>query len=251
MAQPRAIVLSGVGINCERESAFALVSAGFLVDTVLITRIHSLRDYQMLLLPGGFSYGDSTGSGNILSHSLAHYLKEEIADFIKSGNFVVGICNGCQALARFGLLDASDRNFALDINESGQYECRWIYARAAKNSTFFNEGEVFYMPVAHKEGRFVSNNTNDSNPSNIALQYCNKEGVLADGEYPFNPNGSVCDIAALSNRSGNVLGVMPHPDRAILYSQTPQWVKSNIDPDARTPCHQIFQRAYDAVIKSC
>jgi phosphoribosylformylglycinamidine synthase subunit PurQ / glutaminase len=221
-ARPRALVLRAPGTNCDRETALALELAGARVESVHLERLLAsetdLDDFAMLVLPGGFSFGDHLGAGALWAHRLG-VLGESLHRFVERGRPVLGICNGFQALLRLGLLEGG----ALAPNASGHFECRWIWMRRpeAARSPLLDGIERIAMPVAHGEGRFVAKDaaTLDVLRGQVALVYCDAEG--RDGDYPVNPNGSEGAVAALTNRAGNVLGLMPHPERNVSEGQAP------------------------------
>jgi phosphoribosylformylglycinamidine synthase I len=221
-ARPRALVLRAPGTNCDRETALALELAGARVESVHLERLLAsetdLDDFAMLVLPGGFSFGDHLGAGALWAQRLG-VLGESLHRFVERGRPVLGICNGFQALLRLGLLEGG----ALASNASGHFECRWIWMRRpeAARSPLLDGIERIAMPVAHGEGRFVAKDaaTLDVLRGQVALVYCDAEG--RDGDYPVNPNGSEGAVAALTNSAGNVLGLMPHPERNVSEGQAP------------------------------
>jgi phosphoribosylformylglycinamidine synthase len=212
------------GTNCDRETALALDLAGARPEAVHIESLLSggarLDDFALLVLPGGFSYGDQLGAGTLWAHRL-HALAESLARFVESGRPVLGICNGFQVLLELGLL----RGGALAPNASGRFECRWVWLRRPEQTrTPLLVGiERIALPVAHGEGRFVARDqatlAEMRNGGEVALVYCNEDGGEAD--YPANPNGSEGSVAALTNVPGNVLGLMPHPERVVAPGQAP------------------------------
>lgn len=221
---PRALVLRAPGTNCDRETALALELAGARPEAVHIERLLSggsrLDDFALLVLPGGFSYGDQLGAGTLWAHRL-HRLAESLARFVESGRPALGICNGFQALLELGLLHGG----ALAPNASGRFECRWVWLRRPERARtpLLGGVERMALPVAHGEGRFVARDEATlatlGHRGEVALVYCNEDGGEAD--YPVNPNGSEGGVAALSNAAGNVLGLMPHPERAVSPGQAP------------------------------
>jgi phosphoribosylformylglycinamidine synthase subunit PurQ / glutaminase len=222
--QPRALVLRAPGTNCDRETALALETAGARVESVHLERLLSdapvLDDCSMLVLPGGFSFGDHLGAGAIWAHRMGA-LGESLHRFVEAGRPVLGICNGFQALLRLGLLEGG----SLAPNESGHFECRWIWMRrpAAVRSPLLDGIERIAMPIAHGEGRFVANDVSTLDALNergqVALVYCDADE--REGGYPVNPNGSEGAVAALTNAAGNVLGLLPHPERNVSSGQAP------------------------------
>lgn len=222
----KVLVLTGEGLNCERETGAVFSMAGFKSEILLVSRLirnpQELHNSQVLVIPGGFSYGDSTGAGNALGCLIKYTLAEELQKFLKAGNVVIGICNGCQVLVSLRTIFPAD--VALAQNSSKNYECRWIYAHATRDSPWFERGEILRIPVAHGEGRFVGSER--SLQEGAVLQYCNADGTPAAGNYPLNPNGSAFDVAAITNSEGNALGIMPHPERGALGSQHPDFANN-------------------------
>ncbi len=192
-----------------------------------------LQDYQMLVLPGGFAYGDALGAGRLTALDLSVYLADALREFILRDQLVIGICNGFQALVKAGVLpgDAdglptSEQTATLARNRSGQFECRWVTLHATPSSPcLFTQGldEPITCPVAHGEGRFMVNNTHTLEQlranGQIALTYA----ASGPEDYPANPNGSIANIAGVCNTKGNVLGLMPHPENHIHAWQHPGW----------------------------
>jgi phosphoribosylformylglycinamidine synthase len=198
----------------------------------LIGEERRLRDYRMLVLPGGFSYGDDLGAGKLWAAGLRSRLADALGDFIESGRPVLGICNGFQALVKAGLLPedgagAPARGAAtLTRNDSGRFECRWVYLRPQADSPcVFTSGldEPIFCPVAHGEGKFVTRDVDVlaalESSGQAALRYAAPSGAAMG--YPWNPNGSQGDIAGICNRRGNVLGLMPHPENHLIPEQHP------------------------------
>ena len=213
--RPRALVVAAPGTNRDAEAAFALELAGADARVVPIEAIADrIGDAHLLVLAGGFSYGDALGSGRLFALELRHALGERLNEFIAAGRPVLGICNGFQALVRTGVLPG-----ALGHNTSGSFECRWVHLVAEPQKCIWTDGidEPLFVPVAHGEGRYVA--TGESRP---VLRYATAAGATAKGEYPANPNGSDHDIAGVCDASGLVLGLMPHPEDHVLARQHPR-----------------------------
>jgi phosphoribosylformylglycinamidine synthase I len=223
----KVMVLSGYGLNCEEETLHAFQRNG--IDGVirhindLIETPKELDQYQVLAVPGGFSYGDDTGSGNAFAQKMKLALWDSLKKFVERDTLTIGLCNGCQILANLGLTPPANQNYgerlvAVTYNMSARYQCRWIDLKVAKNSSpWLKDIETLHIPVAHGEGRFMMEKSvlDSLKASNqIAFQYV-KGDKLAAGEFPYNPNGSIDDIAAVTDPSGRILAMMPHPERGM------------------------------------
>jgi phosphoribosylformylglycinamidine synthase len=233
MAKVRALILRAPGTNCDVESAFAFERAGAQVDSVhvneLVRRQRILSDYQIMVIPGGFTYGDDISAGKILANELRLKLGDEIQKFVDGGRLIMGICNGFQVLVKAGMLPKFvGRNLpllTLASNDSGKFECRWVHLRANKTSPcIFTRGiDLVYLPVAHGEGKVVIKPGAIEEP-NVALYYADEAGDIR-AEYPHNPNGSMDNIAGICDATGRIFGLMPHPERFIRWTQHPRWVR--------------------------
>jgi phosphoribosylformylglycinamidine synthase I len=224
----RVIVLSGYGINCEDETLHAFEVVGFRGSIVhindLILNPKQLDNYQVFAIPGGFSFGDDTGSGNAMAKKIMINLYDQLLNFISKDKLMIGICNGCQILINLGIIpetSTKEPEVALIENNTGNYECRWVDVKVTnKSSPWLSNITTLHLPVAHQEGKFMI--PNNINNNYIGLQYINNKR-LAKGKFPYNPNGSQNDIAALTNKYGNVLAMMPHPERALYHYHVPNW----------------------------
>ncbi len=234
MKKPRVLVFSGYGLNCEEETAFAFATAGAKVDIVHINDVISnkglLKKYQILALPGGFAYGDDTGSGNAYAQKLRNHLWNNIEQFVKGDHLVIGICNGFQILANLGLLPAisfkyGTRQVALLHNESTRYIDRWVDLKTENDSPWLTGINMFMAPIAHGEGKLYTSNVTLKKLKNkkmIALRYIMGE-ICVYQKLPANPTGTMENIAGLTDETGRILGLMPHPERAVLFTQLPHW----------------------------
>lgn len=252
MASVRVMVLRAAGINCDEETALAWEMAGAFPQRIhvrrLVERPELLNEYQILTIPGGFSYGDDIASGKILAGILIHHVGQELRRFIDRGGLVLGICNGFQVLVRTGLLPGADCpvKATLTLNDSGHYEDRWVRLRAEQSCPFLETGDEFHVPVAHAEGKIMIEGgqaglTALEAARRIALRYQSSDGGPA--KYPENPNGSIGNAAGLIDGTGHVLGLMPHPERAILSTQFPTHLR---DGSTETGGLRLFQRAVRA-----
>ena len=231
----KVLILSGYGINCEEETLNAFNTVGIKGNIVhvndLIQNPKKLKNFQILAFPGGFSYGDYTGSGNAMAHKIKSNLFEHISNFIEQDKLVIGTCNGCQILVNLGIVPATNtykREVALVENDKFTYICRWIKLKVVnRKGPWFRNIKHLHLPVAHQEGKFVADKKIIkmlNREKLIACKYVNDSGSLANRKYPDNPNGSIDDIAAITNPKGNVLAMMPHPERAIYFYNKPDWI---------------------------
>ena len=234
MKKPKVVIVRAPGINCDLETVRAWTVAGAECDLVHLDRIierpATIDDYDILTFPGGFSYGDDVSAGRIFANKIVHYLADQLRDFIARDRLVLGICNGFQILAKAGLLVANDRNdpCSLILNDSGQFICRWVSVRCeCRHSCFLEYGRDYFLPIANAEGKFAVADMNSFDQKRVALRYVS--GPPREG--PINPNGSFADVAALTDPSGRVLGMMPHPERFVDRLQHPFWTTlSDVEP---------------------
>lgn len=243
--KPPILILHATGTNRDREAAWACELAGGAPEIVhmnqLIAGERRLAEYRMLVLPGGFSYGDDLGAGKLWAVALRYRLGEELQAFVDAGKPVLGICNGFQALVKAAILpgpiplpgddpsaDDGQQLVTLARNDSARFECRWVYLQPQPSSPcLFTRGldELIYCPVAHGEGKFVARDAATLEAIEalglVALRYVSPDGGVAS--YPWNPNGSQGDIAGICNAQGNVLGLMPHPEDHVIAEQHPRF----------------------------
>ena len=251
--KPSILILHAGGTNRDGEAAWACELAGGAPEIVHINQLRRgerrFQDYDMLLLPGGFSYGDALGAGARQALDLHVFFHDQLQEFVSSGKRVLGICNGFQTLVRAGLLpgmqmarsrdqeangegsafsQSSTRSVTLTHNASGRFECRWVYLQVARNARadfLADIDEPIFCPVAHGEGNFQATDEGIVRELDqaglIVFRYVGPDGSPADGRYPLNPNGSVADIAGICNERGNVVGLMPHPEDHVLPIQNP------------------------------
>ncbi len=235
---PHALILFAPGTNRDLDVARALELAGAIPEVVHLNQLRAgerrWQNYQMLVLPGGFSYADALGAGKLLSLELQHDFAGSIREFIESGKPAIGICNGFQALVKAGLLPGCAQpgnkfKATLTYNQCGHFECRWVTLQPHSRTCIWTRDQMMPIacPVAHGEGNFQLDDPADMekfiHSDQVALIYSHPDGSPAEGMYPQNPNGSIGDIAGICNPAGNVLGLMPHPENHIYSWQHPQW----------------------------
>lgn len=237
-------ILFAAGTNCNQETAHAFELVGAQAENVhvnaLKARTKRLQDHQVLVIPGGFSYGDYIASGKILANELVHNLKNDLLEFHATGKPILGICNGFQVLVKAGMLPAFDALFepqtvTLVANDSGKFECRWVRLRAEPSPSIFTKGleALVQLPVAHAEGKFIAKDETalDRLEQNhqVVFRYVDADGEPAapdaqpGSSYPDNPNGSSQAIAGICDPSGLIFGLMPHPERFVRETQHPSW----------------------------
>ena len=248
MSKVSVLVLRAPGTNCDMETVFAFEQAGADVSLLHINQFvrghERLSEYQILVVPGGFTYGDDISAGRVLANELRLGLGEDIQRFIADGKLILGICNGFQVLVKAGILSVDSGKIPLTLtdNDSGRFECRWVHLVASPESPcIFTRGiDRMYLPVAHAEGKVVA--AGDVPAKNIVLRYTDEQGNQGAG-YPHNPNGSVADIAGMCDDTGRVFGLMPHPERFIRGTQHPQWTRRKIGEQGDGL--RIFQNAVE------
>lgn len=239
--KPKALILTGYGINAEKELKWAFDLAGS--DTTimhledLIENRKDLKKYHILGFPGGFSFGDHIASGKVFANLIKYNLFEEIKEFIAEGKLVIGICNGFQVITKLGLVPSFHNTYdpvvSLMENDSGKFEDRWVNLKVENTKSPWLRGlDQLYLPVRHGEGKLV---VKDSailgrllEQKQVGLRYVDPDGEENAG-YPYNPNGSVYDIAGITNEAGNVFGLMPHPEAYIFREHHPRWTEGVIE----------------------
>ncbi len=273
MSKVRSLVLTGFGINCEEEMAAAYKLAGAQADIVHLNEVLkgacSIHDYDVLNFPGGFSFGDDLGSAKVLANKFKYKKMEsgkrfidDIDDFIKNGHYIIGVCNGFQALVKMGLLPNMNGNYeqeaTLTYNDSGKFEDRWVTCRVnEKNRTpFLNEIDLIELPVRHGEGKLIFENEavrdKTAEMGLNCLTYVDKNGSPT-AEYPLNPNGSELNCAALSDTTGQVFGLMPHPEAFLSLYNHPNWGKlkrKNPDISEDGQGLKIFKNIVKHIVKN-
>lgn len=254
MVSPRVCVLRAPGTNCDVETAHAFELAGATADRVHLFRLlespELLRQYQALCIPGGFSYGDDLGAGVIFSRHLRGQLNDMMQEFLQSDALILGICNGFQVLLKSGLLvpdaasdvEAGGQEITLTWNSNARYTDCWVRLKVASESCVFLRGmDEFESPIAHAEGRLAVRDEAVLErlrvEESVAVCYWSDTAAAqaAAGDdvtrldllpEPENPNGSIANIAGLSDSTGRVLGLMPHPERYLFATQHPQWTRN-------------------------
>jgi phosphoribosylformylglycinamidine synthase I len=245
MTRIQTLVLRTAGSNCDYETVHAFRYIGSEVSLVHINQIIDgrtrLANFQILAIPGGFTYGDDISAGKILANEFKYKLTDQVAEFISDGKLIIGICNGFQVLVKAGLLpevnlSKGNQLVTLANNDSGKFEDRWIYLKPISKKCIFTRGmeKLVYFPVAHAEGKFIPQNdlviqklqANDQ----VVFQYTNPQGELEG--YPWNPNGSVANIAGICDSTGRIFGLMPHPERHFHPTQHPRWTREGLKAEA-------------------
>jgi phosphoribosylformylglycinamidine synthase I len=240
MPTPRVLILRAPGTNCDHETAFAFEKAGGRPEMVHVSRLledpQLPHDYQILCLPGGFSYGDDIAAGRILANQLRHHLKDTLNEFKAAHKLILGICNGFQVLVQTGMLLPTEPDVGslatLTWNDSGKFEDLWVnLAVDGDRCVFLKDIDRIYLPIAHAEGKFVVRDTDGLNRlkanGQLALRYCDDSEQMSDALLPFptNPNGSAANVAGVCDDTGRVLGLMPHPERHIDLTHHPRWTR--------------------------
>jgi phosphoribosylformylglycinamidine synthase len=236
------LVLTGYGINAEKELAYAFELAGGDPDVIhledIINNTKILEKYQILAFPGGFSFGDHIASGKVFANIVKSNFIDNLRNFINKNKLIIGICNGFQIITKLGIVPDFNENqeqvVSLIENDSGHFENRWVWLNVEKNnSPWLSNIDKMYLPIRHGEGKFVVKDNKILkkliNNNQIALKYYNPNSKNV--EYPYNPNGSIENIAGIFNKKGNVLGLMPHPEAYIFKENHPRWIEGNINED--------------------
>jgi phosphoribosylformylglycinamidine synthase len=255
--KPKALVLTGYGINCDYETqhAFNLVGADAKRVHIndIIDKIENLEDYQILAFPGGFSFGDDISSGKVLANKMKFSIFGDLQKFIDDGKVIIGICNGFQSMVKLGILPAFERNYkkqvtTLTFNDSGRFEDRWVYLKINPKSRciFTKNIDMLYLPVRHGEGKFVAKEIflQKLNKNNqVALWYVDEKGNLSG--YPWNPNGSLENIAGICDGTGRIFGLMPHPEAYLYKTNNPRWTREKLSEEGMGV--KIFRNAVDFI----
>jgi phosphoribosylformylglycinamidine synthase len=238
---PRVLILRAPGTNCDLETAFAFERVGGVTERVHIGRLLErpalLDAYQILCIPGGFSYGDDLAAGRILGNQIRGHLAETVNRFRDAGKLILGICNGFQALLKSGMLLADEPPgpaATLTWNDSGKFEDRWVSLRSHGSLCELLRGvEQMELPVAHAEGKFVARDRDTLSrldaAGQLVLRYQARnpsDGNVGESvPFPDNPNGAMAHVAGVCDPTGRVLGMMPHPERFVEGTQHPRWTR--------------------------
>jgi phosphoribosylformylglycinamidine synthase len=244
MARPRVLILRAPGTNCDEESAHAFSLAGGETERWHVNRVleapRRLAEFQILCIPGGFSYGDDIAAGRIFGNQMQHHLADALTEFREAGKLILGICNGFQVLLKTNLLLAPDEcgpPATLMFNDSGRFEARWVRLGVESGNCVFLQGiREMELPVAHAEGKFVVRDEDVLRKleaaGQIVVRYLGAtsgalptHSVAATVPYPANPNGAMGNVAGICDVSGRVFGLMPHPERFVDPTQHPRWTR--------------------------
>ena len=259
MGKVRTLVLRAAGTNCDQETTYAFQLVGSEAELVHINQLFRreklLSDYQILVVPGGFTYGDDISAGKALANELKFRVADQIQQFIDDGKLILGACNGLQALVKAcclpGIRGGLRQEVTLFNNDTGSFQCQWVYLKVSDNSKcVFTKGlgGVIQLPIANGEGKFVP--ADDASlremkeRGQIVLQYCDRHGELTPDS---NPNGSVEAIAGICDPSGRVFALMPHPERYIHPTHHPRWTREGLKKEGDGV--QIFRNAVEYAAK--
>jgi phosphoribosylformylglycinamidine synthase len=240
MSDVNVLVLSGYGLNCDHETAYAFELAGAQASRVHINALIDgstvLDDFQIMVFIGGFSWGDDHGAGVIQAVRMKTHLGDKLLAFVEEGNLVMGICNGFQTLVNLGLLPGFDRNYqtrslALAFNDCGNFRNQWVNLKInAASPCIFTRGiDTAELPVRHGEGKFLGDPASIDRlveNNQIVIQYALPDGNPAGGRFPDNPNGSLNDIAGICDSTGRIFGLMPHPEAYNHWTNHPDWTRN-------------------------
>lgn len=263
MATPSVCVLRAPGTNCDRETAFAFEQGGAKAERIHLFRLIEspdlLKNFQILCIPGGFSYGDDIGAGVVFASQLRSRLAGAMGDFLQRDTLILGICNGFQVLLKSGILPDGRQSWGdesakpapatLTWNANGRYTDLWVKLRTCSMKNVFLRGiDTLECPIAHAEGRIAVREESVLDAwqaqDQIALRYTDAGGEIHTRNlipYPDNPNGSAWNIAGLGDPSGRVLGLMPHPERFLFATQHPQWTRRGLRGAGAG--HKLFRNA--------
>lgn len=253
----KALVLTGFGINCDGETQSAFRRAGAQADRVHLNDIidapDMLEDYHIFAIPGGFSFGDDIASGKILANRLRYRLGDHLKRFIAEGKLVIGICNGFQVMVKMGILPLDDGDFKQEVtlthNDSGRFEDRWVRLGVEPDTkcVWLKGIDSLELPVRHGEGKFIPQDDATLRRlvrnGQVALRYLGPDGKPAGRKFPYNPNGSIEDIAGICDATGRVFGLMPHPEAYVDRTNHPRWYREELPEEGAGL--QVFRNAVD------
>jgi phosphoribosylformylglycinamidine synthase len=251
MGEVRVLVLRAAGINCDEEIMHCWKLAGasptLLHVNTLSVEPSILDGFQIVTIPGGFSYGDDIAAGTILAQRLISTLAAPLHDFVERGGGVLGVCNGFQVLVKMGLLPGGDMGrdqVTVTFNDSAKFEARWVRLEVCTDRCpFVQPRAILELPVEHAEGRVATSSEPAAEEllerGQVVLRFVDAEG--RHDRYPANPNGSTAGIAGLCDPTGRIFGLMPHPDRFFDHTQHPQWTRRK--PEGKPDGLSIFLNA--------
>jgi phosphoribosylformylglycinamidine synthase len=248
-------VLTGFGINCDLETAWALSRVGADAERVhlndVIEHPQMLDEYEIFVVPGGFSFGDDVASGRILGNRLRYKLGGRLRSFVGDGKLIIGICNGFQVLVKAGILPGFDGTLAQEVtvtwNDTGRFDDRWVVLSVPEDTccVWLRGIDRLELPIRHGEGRFVPRDEavlgRIQSGGQVAVRYACQDGSPANGRFPMNPNGSINDIAGICDPSGRVLGLMPHPEAFVHRTNHPRWTREPLREEGAGL--QVFRNA--------
>jgi len=256
--RPKVIILRGPGTNCDVETAHAFFQEGAAPETVHVNTLRKnpalLKNYSVLCIPGGFTYGDDISAGRIFANEMMLFLKDVLEEFIRQDKLILGICNGFQVLVKTGILPDMDfvQKVTLGRNSSLKFEARWVWMKTEQASLWTKgmERRVISLPVAHGEGRLIAGETvleRLEKGGHVLLRYADEQGREAG--YPYNPNGSARRIAGIVDKTGRVFGLMPHPERFLYEGQHPFYGYLKARNASVIPWGRLFFRNAVAYVK--
>lgn len=251
--KPQALILTGYGLNTDYELQHAFELAGADAKRVhlndLIDGGTRLGQFQILAIPGGFAFADDLGAGKVFAQRLKTHLLDDLLQFIDDEKLIFSTCNGFQILVKLGLLPGLsgelEQEVTLTHNDSGRFENRWVYIDVnPKSHCVFTQGiERLYLPVRHGEGKFLPKDElvlAEIQEANLdVLHYVDESGNRA--EFPWNPNGSLENIAGLCDKTGRIFGLMPHPEAYLYKFNHPRWTRGEAPEEGMGL--QIFKNA--------
>ncbi len=267
--KPDVLILTGYGLNCDMETAHAFELAGARAHRVhindLINESVSIHSFQIMVFGGGFSWGDDHGAGVIQAVRMKTHLGRQLLEFIDRGNLIIGICNGFQTLVNMGLLPGFDQNYqtrsvALIHNDCGNFRDQWVSLKINPSTPcIWTRGmtqpdRIQDLPLRHGEGKFYASAEiidRLARDNQIVFQYAKPDGTAAEGQFPYNPNGAMMDIAGICDPTGRILGLMPHPEAFHHFTHHPDWTRRQANPTLPKPALgiRLFENAVQYLSK--